>query len=256
VKPKIIYVYSAKGGVGKTTIAVNLAFSLKQLGYSVSLIDADLSGPSVHLMIKNIETKKITINKFVINPGIFGGVKATSTGFITESKDGAYWSGKYLEGAMSQLIYSVDWDTQYVVVDLPPGLGEIHRGLFIRLPGKVLLVTTPHKLSYEDTLRGVYLLKKLNVQLIGLIENMSYLYCKNCNKKTFLHEKVSDKYLELMGTKMIGSLPFDQEISWFSSQGEPFVLTKGGSSTALTFLKIAKLVCKEFDKKVVMKGIN
>jgi len=140
---KIIYVYSGKGGVGKSTVCINLAFSLSNLGYRVGVFDADLSTPSLPNMVRKVNFTKAIMEDIVVVPSQYERISLTSTGLLGIASDGTFLSGLYLKGALYQLIFGIDWDVDVLLIDMPPGTTDLHKELFYFLKGQVLLVTTP-----------------------------------------------------------------------------------------------------------------
>lgn len=184
---RILYVYGTKGGVGKSTMAVNLAYALAATGARVGLLDLDLSGPNVSRLVGGLGGSNPTMVGRRIRPGRFRGVDVSSIGFFVEPVDSVLLTGQYLLGALQQLYFHDAWDDyDHVVVDLPPGFEELHRQVFLRRPGDVVLVSTPHPLSTLDLARGRRLLAELGVRPVGMIENMSHLRCEHCGEVSHL----------------------------------------------------------------------
>lgn len=201
---RVIYVYGTKGGVGKTTLSINIAQALANKSKKVVLVDMDISGPNIHTLLGDPDVEMF-LEDFLIRPAQYGNLHVVSTGLIFSSKEISFFSGKYLEGLLHQMLLDNHWDCDHIVIDMPPGFGDIHRILFGNYPGDVLLVTTPQKTSYDNLKRGVAHLKKLDINIIGVIENMAYLQCKSCHKIT--NFQIQNQQLPIPTFK----LPFDTD---------------------------------------------
>lgn len=192
---KIIYVYGVKGGVGKTSISINIAAKLANMNKSVVLVDMDISGPNIHKMLNSPQTKSMNLKNLKIVPAEYENIKLVSTGLIFDNNEISFFSGKYLEGLLNQLVINNEWDCEYIIIDMPPGFDEIHKLTFGNYPGKIILVTTPHSTSYDNLQRGITHLKKLNLEITGIIENISHVTCPKCHFKTdFSNEKSIEEY--------------------------------------------------------------
>jgi ATP-binding protein involved in chromosome partitioning len=244
---KVIYVYSGKGGVGKSTICVNLAYAMAKEGYEVGIFDADLSGPSLPDMVKGIEIEKPRFDDFSIIPGKYGDVYVNSIGFISEPVEGGYWHGKYLEGALNQLLYHDKWRVEVLLIDMPPGNSEIHRILFSKARGKALLVTTPQDLSYSDTIRGVEMLMRIGVDICGVVENMSYYTCECGLTKKIFEGNTEEKLCKPYNINTIINLPIIPAISKSSNGGIPFIVTSNkDDKEVINFRNLGKYIFNEF----------
>lgn len=221
-KTNVIFVYSGKGGVGKSTIALNLAFSLK--GLKVGLFDADLEGPSIPTLINKLkaDSNKIRMKGHIILPLNYGGVKVMSTGFIENSQDGIYLNGYNLEGAINQLLDLETWDVEVLIIDLPPGTGLIHRYLFENIQGDCVLVTTPQDVCYADTQRGIELINEFNIKIIGEVQNMSYYECSHCNQREYILNNNKKLYSYGNEVKRLLEFPITENLS--NNNGVPIVL--------------------------------
>src|SRR5262245_14953212 len=182
----IIAVGAGKGGVGKTTVAVNLAVALAKLGGRVGLLDGDMYGPNVPIML-GLRTRLETDGKKIV-PAERYGVQVISMGFLTEDDAPVIWRGPMLHGAIQQFFRDAAWaDLDYLVVDLPPGTGDVALSLSQSVPvAGAVLVTTPQSVSLADTRRAIQMYRKLNIPALGLIENMSYFVCPGCARETDL----------------------------------------------------------------------
>ena len=195
----IIGVFSAKGGVGKSAVSLNLALSLQEKGLKVGLADADIYGPSqtilMHASNQQVEVKD---QKF-LQPVNKSGIKFMSMGLISNDKMPVIWRGPMVSGAVLQLISQTDWqELDYLIVDTPPGTGDVQLTLLQKIPLKgALIITTPEDVSVADTKKGIEMILKLEVPLLGLIENMSWFSPKESNKKYFLFGKDGGKDLSV-----------------------------------------------------------
>lgn len=248
--PNVIYVYSGKGGVGKSTVCVNLAYSFLLNGIKTGIFDADLSGPSIPSLVKNIEDKPPNIEGVLVVPGDYKGVKINSSGFICSTNEDSYLQGKYLQGALYQLLFSVNWDVDVLVVDLPPGTSNIHKEIFVNLPGKVLIVTTPQYLSYADTMRSIDFIKRLDMDILGILENMSYYKCNKCNAEEKIFDgKTKEKLCKPLNIKLLAELPLDKKLNEFSNQGIPYVLANKNTDLTSKYLKLARDIYSSYQSE-------
>ncbi len=247
-KIKVLYVYSGKGGVGKSTVCVNLAYSMHENGLKTAIFDADISGPSIPPMVKMLKEKEQTMDGFTIVPGIYGGVKITSFGFISEPVEGGFWSGKYLMGALYQLLFSVNWgDIDILLIDLPPGITNIHQELFLKLQGEILIITTPQAVSHNDVIRSIDFINRLHISVIGVVENMSYYICKECGTEERIFLGDTDKNLcNLCGLTLLEKLPICLEINKFTNTGESFILTNPNHQETKRYKKLAKKIYNKY----------
>jgi ATP-binding protein involved in chromosome partitioning len=255
-KPKIIYVYSGKGGVGKSTVCVNLAYSFLSSGFKVGIFDADLSGPSIPSLVKAIEDKPSRIEGISVVPGIFGGMKISSSGLIYDATEDSFFDGKYLSGALYQLVFSVKWDVDILLIDLPPGTTTLHREMFVNLPGDVLMVTTPQDISYSDTIRSIDFVKRLNMNILGVVENMAYYICDNCSSKEILFNGRTKEILcDPFKIKLLAKLPFDKKLNEFSNVGKPYVLFNPNEKLAYYYEELAKGIYSQSQREFY-KGVD
>lgn len=244
----VIAVASGKGGVGKSTVAANLALALNQLGHKVGLLDADIYGPSQHIMLglphhtpEVDENKKIkTIEKF--------GIKMISFGFFVKPEEAVVWRGPMIGRMVQQFVDDVLWDElDVLVVDLPPGTGDAQLTLTQLLPlnGSVI-VSTPQDVALADAIKGINMFQKVNVPILGLVENMSYFECPECNHKAhiFSHAGAKQK-AEEMKVPFLGELPLEESTRMGMDQGKPIVVKDPDSDQAKRFVQIAEKVLGE-----------
>ncbi len=238
----IVLVMSGKGGVGKSTVAANLALALKRLGYRVGLLDADIYGPSIPTML-GISGQPLSDGK-QIQPLQRFGVKLMSIGFLLEdNKAAVVWRGPMLHGALLQFLKDVAWgELDYLLLDLPPGTGDIALTLsqHVRSNGAVI-VTTPQEVALQDVYKAVSMNQKVGIPITGVVENQSYFICDGCQKKHFLFgEGGGRKIAEMAQAPLLGQLPIDPTVRQWGDAGTPVVEAAPQSSIALVFSEIAQ----------------
>src|SRR4029077_15203363 len=216
----IIAVGAGKGGVGKTTVAVNLAIALSQAGGKVGIIDGDIYGPNVPIML-GIKTQLTTDGQTIIPAEKFG-LQVISMGFLTGDDAPIIWRGPMLHGALQQFFREVRWiDLDYLVIDLPPGTGDVVLSLSQTVPvAGAIVVTTPQQVSLADSRRAMAMYKKLNIPSLGIIENMSYFVCPSCSHEAdiFGHGG-GEKLAADLGVPFLGRVPIYQPIREGSDSG-------------------------------------
>lgn len=236
-----IAVTSAKGGVGKSTVAVNLALSLAAAGARVGLLDADIYGPSLPLLMGVRQEPAITPSG-KIRPIAKEGLELMSIGFVTGEDAPVIWRGPLLGQAVQQFLSQVEWgELDYLLLDLPPGTGDIPLTLSqsVELSG-VVVVTTPQEVALQDVERGIAMFQKVEVETLGLIENMSYYLCPNCRER---HEIFGHgggrETAEKLGIEFFGELPLEAAIRAAGDQGCPTALAAPDSVAGRAFAAIA-----------------
>lgn len=246
----IILVASGKGGVGKSTTAVNLATALKCVAPNkdVGLLDADVFGPSVPLMMNLHETPLINDDNLMV-PLINYGVKCMSMGNLITDQSAAIWRGLMVMGAIDKLIRGVSWDhTDYLIVDTPPGTGDTHLSLAQNLPiSGVLIVTTGQKAALGVTKRGITMFKKLNIPILGIVQNMSTMKCLKCSHENYIF---GDSVQELATQEKIDklfSIPLDPAITNGCDSGQPIIVTHPEFSQVKTYKSLAKYLIHLLD---------
>jgi ATP-binding protein involved in chromosome partitioning len=238
----IVLVMSGKGGVGKSTVAANLALALSRSGYRVGLLDADIYGPSVPTML-GITGQPMSDGQ-KIQPLQRFGVKLMSIGFLLEdNKAAVVWRGPMLQGAVVQFLKDVAWgELDYLLLDLPPGTGDVALTLSqqVRSTGAVM-VTTPEEVALQDVYKAVSMNQKVGIPITGVVENQSYFICDGCDKKHFLFgEGGGQKIADMAGAPLLGQLPLDPTVRQWGDAGTPVVQAAPQSPIAQAFLKIAE----------------
>lgn len=253
----IIAIASGKGGVGKSTITANLAVSLAQKGYKVGLVDADIYGPSMPLMF-NVEHEKpmpVKVNgRNLIRPVESYGVKLLSIGFFADTNQAVVWRGPMATRALTQLFTEADWgELDYMLIDLPPGTGDIHLSLVQTVPVTgAIIVSTPQKMALIDARKaiGMFKLEQINVPVIGMIENMAYFTPEELpENKYYIFGKGGLKDLaQEQNIPLLGEIPLVQSIREAGDAGRPAVLQET-SSQAIAFNKFAENVIEAVEKR-------
>ena len=237
----VIAVGAGKGGVGKTTVAVNFAIALATYGGRVGMIDGDIYGPNVPIML-GIQTQLTTDGKKIV-PAEKYGIRVVSMGFLTQDETPVIWRGPMLHGIIQQFFREVQWgDLDYLVVDMPPGTGDVALSLSQTVPlAGAIVVTTPQEVSLTDTRRAVRMYQKLNVPTLGIIENMSYFVCPNCEHESNIFGKGGgEQVAERLGVPFLGRIPLYEPIRVGSDTGLPIVTTEPECPAAQAFLAVAE----------------
>ena len=237
----VIAVGAGKGGVGKTTVAVNLALALSQAGSRVAVIDGDIYGPNVPIML-GIQTQLTTDGKKIV-PAEQYGLQLVSMAFLTQDDSAVIWRGPMLHGVIQQFFREVAWNNvDYLIVDLPPGTGDVALSLSQSVPvAGAVLVTTPQTVSLADTRRAVRMYQKLNVQPLGLIENMSHFVCPTCHSESDIFGKGGGETLASeMSIPFLGRIPIYEPIRVGGDTGIPIVIGEPRSPAAQAFKTAAE----------------
>ena len=242
LKPKnIIAIASGKGGVGKSTVSVNLSIALSKIGKSVALLDADIYGPSIPRMM-GINNKPITNQNKKFIPLENHGIKCMSIGFLITPDTPAIWRGPMIMKALEQLFLNVEWgETEYMIIDLPPGTGDTQLTIAQKVDVKgAIIISTPQDIALIDAIKGVNMFKKVNIPVIGLIENMSYFICDKCNQRheIFSHGGAKQES-EKLKTNFLGEIPINKDLRICSDQGKPILIEKPESEISKIYLEIA-----------------
>lgn len=244
----IIAVTSGKGGVGKSTTAVNLAYALIEEGSSVAILDADIYGPSIPTMLGLRGQQPTSNNGKSITPLDANGLIAMSIGLLVAEEDATVWRGPMASRAFSQLLNETLWpDVDYLIVDMPPGTGDIQLTLSQSVPvAAAIVVTTPQDIALIDAIKGISMFDKVKVPVLGLVENMSYHLCENCGHKSHLFGE--DGGLNTAKNKnipLLGQLPLNIDIRLGVDNGNSSVLQNSTSDISLLYRKLARNVASQ-----------
>ncbi len=219
----LVAVASGKGGVGKTTVAVNLAIALKNLGASVGLLDADVYGPNVPVMLGTAEQPRALDEKTIIPVQAYG-LKMISMGLLSPGDKPLVWRGPMLHSVIQQFLRSVRWgELDYLIVDLPPGTGDVQLTLIQTAPiTGAVIVTTPSVVALADVRKAVEMFRQVNVEILGIVENMSYFSCPHCSERidVFGHGE-GERMATAFGAKFLGEIEIDPQIRIGGDTGKP-----------------------------------
>jgi ATP-binding protein involved in chromosome partitioning len=241
----IIAVASGKGGVGKSTTAVNLAYALIDEGATVGILDADIYGPSIPAMLGLQREKPTSTDGKLLTPLDAHGLSAMSLGFLVEQDDATVWRGPMASRAFDQLLNETAWQQlDYLIVDMPPGTGDIQLTLAQKVPvAAAVIVTTPQDIALADAVKGIAMFNKVNVPVLGIVENMSYHLCENCGHHSALFgEGGGARIAEKFTVNLLGQLPLDIAIREDADQGNSPLLSNSSGEVAKQYRKIAKRV--------------
>ncbi len=237
----LIAVGAGKGGVGKTTVAVNLAIALAKCGGRVGLLDADIYGPNVPIML-GMKTPLATDGEKILPAEKFG-LRVISMGFLTEEGAPIIWRGPMLHGALQQFFRDVRWgELDYLVIDLPPGTGDVALSLSQTVPvAGAIVVTTPQQVSLADSRRAVAMYKKLNIPPLGIVENMSYFVCPGCGRESDLFGRGGGEAMAgALGVPFLGRVPIYQPIREGSDAGVPLMVSEPDAPAGRAFMAVAE----------------
>jgi ATP-binding protein involved in chromosome partitioning len=238
---RIVAVSSAKGGVGKSTVCVNLALALAQRGARVGLMDADVYGPSIHLLMGTQDRPQPGRNK-EISPVEKDGLKLMSLGFLTEKGQPVIWRGPIVMGVVKKFLQDVEWgELDYLMIDMPPGTGDAQLTLVQTVPlTGAIIVTTPSELSLVDAEKGLEMYRTVHAPVLGIVENMSYFVCPHCGERTEIFAHGGGRAIsERLGVPFLGEIPLDAQVRKVGDEGRPIVRSEPASPVAQAFLAIA-----------------
>lgn len=239
----IIAVASGKGGVGKSTTSINLAFALMQEGASVGILDADIYGPSVPIMLGNTDAHPLSSDNKHMQPLSAHGLVANSIGYLVPQEDAAVWRGPMASRALKQLIDETLWPVlDYLIVDMPPGTGDIQLTMAQQVPlTAAVVVTTPQDLALADAQKGISMFEKVGVPVLGLVENMSYYQCRACGTKDYVFSKDGGEILaERHGLPLLGQLPLDITVREHADAGTPLLVSAPDSPLSESYREAAR----------------
>jgi len=243
-----IAVASGKGGVGKSTTSVNVALALAESGAKVGLMDADIYGPNVPLMMGIKNKPQLYSEGGKIVPARSYGIKLISIGFFTDDDNPVIWRGPMVHGAIQQFLRDIDWgELDYLVIDLPPGTGDAPLSLSQLIPlSGVVIVTTPQDVALQDVGKGMAMFQRLEVPVIGVIENMSYFVCSNCDAR---HEIFGngggERIARHFGVPFLGKVPLQQKVREGGDEGRPVVITDPTSIESEAFRAVAGAIAQQ-----------
>ncbi|PTS75097.1 iron-sulfur cluster carrier protein ApbC [Aeromonas sp. HMWF036] len=244
----IIVVASGKGGVGKSTTAVNLALALQKEGARVAILDADIYGPSIPTMMGTLKERPVSHDGKLMEPVMACGLKSNSIGYLVSEQDATIWRGPMASKALAQILHETRWgEVDYLVVDMPPGTGDIQLTMAQQVPtSAAVIVTTPQDVALADARKGIAMFNKVNVPVLGIIENMSYHVCSACGH----HEPLfgtggGQKMAEQYQVALLGQLPLHIDIRQHMDDGCPTVFGAPEGSLAQAYLKLARRVGAE-----------
>ena len=252
----IIAVGAGKGGVGKTTVAVNLAVALARRGSRVALLDADMYGPNVPIML-GLRTQLETEGKKIL-PAEKYGLQAVSIGFLTPDDSPIIWRGPMLHGAVTQFFRDVRWkDVDYLIVDMPPGTGDIALSLSQSVPvAGAVVVTTPQVVALSDTRRAVQMYRKLNIPVIGLIENMSHFVCPQCSHESDIFGKGGGESMAAeLSVPFLGRIPLYEPVRSGGDSGVPIVVAEPDSAASRALIAAADRAAQQVSIASFSRGV-
>ncbi len=261
LKPKsviknIIAVGSGKGGVGKSTVSINLALALKALGAKVALLDADIYGPSQPRMLGKGTERARTINKKLIPIENYG-IESISIGYLIDEQSPMVWRGPMVSGALQQLLNDTAWsECDYMIIDLPPGTGDIQLTLAQKIPlAGAVIVTTPQDIALLDAKKACHMFNKVNVKVLGLIENMSWHQCSQCQHIDAIFGQGGGEVMAAeFAVPLLGQLPLLASIRQWSDAGQPIIIAEPDGMIAQTFLNIAKRLSGHLAQQEIDNG--
>jgi ATP-binding protein involved in chromosome partitioning len=242
-----VAIASAKGGVGKSTVTANVAVALARLGYRVGLLDADIYGPSQHLMMGIHEKPYVDQNDYRVLPIQRHGVFVATLGVLLDADQPAVWRGPMLMKAVDQLLSGVRWGQKdFLLVDLPPGTGDVQLTLAQRtvLSGAVV-VTTPQEVALVDARKGLGMLARLRVPILGLVENMAYYLCPSCGHEERIFKRGGGRETaERLNVPFLGEVPIDPRVVLAGDSGTPIVASEPGSDAAQAYSAVARTIAQ------------
>lgn len=252
----VIAVAAGKGGVGKSTVAVNLALALARHGAKVGVLDADVFGPSIPTMLGSPEVPPSANQDKKIVPAVHHGLKVISVGFFVDKEEAVVWRGPMVHRLLQQFLADVEWgELDYLVCDLPPGTGDVQLSLSQLIPiAGAVMVTTPQEVSIIDVVKGIAMFEKVEVPILGIVENMSYYKCPACGHTDEIFSHGGGKRLaQEVGTDFFGEIPIDTRIRFGGDAGVPIVIASPDSDNANRFMDLASSMAVKVAKNVLSK---
>lgn len=247
---KVLVVTSGKGGVGKTTVAVNLALALRKLGHEVGLLDADVYGPNVPIMLGTSKEPAATASRQII-PVEVQGLKMISMGLLNPGDKPMIWRGPMLHSVITQFLRSVQWgELDYLVIDLPPGTGDVQLSLIqtVAVTGAVI-VTTPSTVALADVRKAIEMFRQVHVEVLGVVENMSSFACPHCGKPVdiFGHGEGA-KTAQAYGVPVLGEIEIDPRIRIGGDTGQPVAAQGESAAPAASLFRVARAVAARLEQ--------
>jgi len=255
----IVVVASGKGGVGKSTTAVNLALALAKQGHAVGLFDADIYGPSQPMMLGiSPGTRPEIVDGKFMQPVDAHGIKANSVGLLVDENQAMVWRGPMVVGAFNQILNDTLWgDLDFLIVDMPPGTGDIQLSLAQSVPVTgAVIVTTPQDVALLDAKRGIEMFRKVEVPILGIVENMSIHVCSECGHSEHIFgdggaSRIADNY----DVPLLGELPLDRDIRQQCDEGVPAVASDPASKVSEIYLQIATRMAQQLGNTAATKSV-
>ncbi len=244
----IIAIASGKGGVGKSTVAVNLALALAKEGARTGILDADIYGPSQPAML-GASGERPVLKEKKFQPIERHGIQSMSIGYLIDPNAAMMWRGPMIGKAMEQMLHDTQWgDLDYLIVDLPPGTGDIQLSLCQKIPvSGAVIVTTPQDLALLDVTRACEMFVKLKVPILGIVENMSLYHCPHCgHEEAIFGEGGAAKLARQYGVNVLGAIPLAISIREMTDSGQPPVVQEPDSHYAKAFREIARTIASKF----------
>lgn len=246
---RVVLVSSAKGGVGKSTIATNVALALHSLGKRVGILDADVFGPSIPRLLRLSGEPRI-LDDGMLMPLSNYGVESMSMGYLVPAENAVVWRGLMVMKALQQLLFEVQWSNlDYLIIDMPPGTGDTQLTIsqLVKVDGAVI-VSTPQDIALIDAVKGVTMFRKVAIPILGLVQNMSYFVCPLCSHE--LHIFGSDgaiREAKKLGLDILGSVPLSEAVCQLSDDGKPIVVSRPDLELSKPYLKIALQVIERLE---------
>lgn len=255
----IIAVASGKGGVGKSTTAVNLAYALIAEGAKVGVLDADIYGPSIPTLLNLKEARPSPAADNKMLPLYSEGLAAMSIGFLMDPNDATVWRGPMASKAFAQLLNDTQWpELDYLIIDMPPGTGDIQLTLAQQVPvAAAIIVTTPQDISMVDAIKGIAMFDKVKLPVLGIVENMSYHVCDNCGHHSHIFgEDGGQDIANIFETPLLGQLPLNIEIRQDADLGKSIILQNSTSDISRQYRKIAQKLATELYNQLDMRSAD
>ena len=244
----VIAVASGKGGVGKSTTSVNVALALAETGAKVGLLDGDIYGPNIPLMMGLKNKPQLHADGGKIVPTRSYGIKLMSIGFFTDDENPVIWRGPMVHGAIRQFLGDVDWgELDYLVIDLPPGTGDAPLSLSQLIPlSGVVIVTTPQDVALQDVAKGMAMFQRLEVPVLGVVENMSYFVCPNCSERhEIFGQGGGERIARHFGVPFLGKVPLQPKVREGGDEGRPVVITDPEAPESEAFRAVAGSIAQQ-----------